>query len=113
MDAILSELLKQAPALGVLVYLVIRFLSHLTELSVRVDKAEETRTKTLTTLGDTCHDFQKEIHNDMRTTVKEVAACVTKSTEVIAQNSLILQQSKEHTEKLLTHIPPKKTRDTD
>lgn len=90
------ELLKQVPALGVLVYLVMTFLrnietrdkeylDHLSGLeSRRVDESDK-RSEAIRHLGDQCHAFQLDLNQKMGVTLGKVSDSMDRNTEVLGQ----------------------------
>lgn len=78
MEQILIEAAKQAPALVVLAWIVYTFLKYLKEYA-------EGQAVSLGNLGDTCHAFQREMHESNATILTSVRTTLDKTNEVLGR----------------------------
>jgi hypothetical protein len=60
------EVLKQVPSLGVLIWIVARFLSHMKEMESARNEIDTKRDEHLETLGSGCHEFQERMWSEAR-----------------------------------------------
>lgn len=76
MEQLWLEVVKQAPSLGVLAWLVYTFLA-----------AQEKRDQKLTELGNACHEFQLGISEARREESKHVSEVIDRNTQALTANT--------------------------
>ena len=81
------ETAKQAPSLCVLVFLVLVFLKHLKEDGDRRERLEQQREASLRALGDSCHEFQKEMSVKSAETITRNTTALERNTEALGWHS--------------------------
>lgn len=83
MDELFTEAIKQVPALGVLVFIVIKFLAFIRETEVA-------RSSSLEALGDTCHAFQERLGAATQKVIDRNSEALEKNTEAMIRIEVIL-----------------------
>lgn len=76
MEQLWLEVVKQAPSLGVLSWLVYTFLS-----------AQQKRDEQLKELGSTCHEFQLSISDAYKANIKGVSETIDRNTVALSANT--------------------------
>ena len=77
---ILTEAVKQLPALVVLVGLVLKFLAFIKESEDRCEKSEASRLEALKHLGDACHRSQTDMMERYEDTMSKVTEALDRNT---------------------------------
>jgi len=79
--AFLSEAARQIPAVAVLVFVVIKFLSHIRESDRARERMESARIKAMENLGSACHSFQESLAERHETLVSRVTTALDRNTD--------------------------------
>lgn len=66
---VITEVVRQVPALAVLTWIVYKFLAHLRAGDEASAKRDADRTAAIEHLGETCHAFQKELSSRVQTSL--------------------------------------------
>lgn len=106
-EEILKEAVKQVPALVVLVgvvgFLVIKFLGFIKESEDRREKSESARTEALATLNDQCHKQQSGMMQRYEAAMSDVTKALDRNSSAMGRASEALTR----TEDWLSHLEGK------
>ena len=91
-DQWLIEAVKQAPALGVLVWIVFAFLKNLKDLQDSHDKIEAEKTSAIRNLGELCHSFQRDIGAKYDANLLRMSSALDRNTEALGRNTEAINQ---------------------
>lgn len=83
--AFLSEAARQIPAVAVLVFVVIKFLSHIRESDRARERLESARIKALENLGSACYSFQESLAERHETLVSRVTTALDRNTDALGR----------------------------
>jgi hypothetical protein len=106
-EEVLKEAVKQVPALVVLVgvvgFLVIKFLGFIKESEDRREKSESARTEALAVLNDQCHKQQSGMMGRYEAAMANVTAAMDRNSAAMGRASEALSR----TEDYLSHLEGK------
>jgi hypothetical protein len=106
-EEVLKEAVKQVPALVVLVgvvgFLVIKFLGFIKESEDRREKSETARTEALAVLNDQCHEHQSGMMGRYEAAMANVTAAMDRNSAAMGRASEALSR----TEDYLSHLEGK------
>lgn len=106
-EEVLKEAVKQVPALVVLVgvvgFLVIKFLGFIKESEDRREKSESARTEALAVLNDQCHKQQSDMMGRYEAAMANVTAAMDRNSAAMGRASEALSR----TEDYLSHLEGK------
>ena len=106
-EEVLKEAVKQVPALVVLVgvvgFLVIKFLGFIKESEDRREKSESARTEALAVLNDQCHKQQSDMMDRYESAMASVSDALRSNSAAMGRASETLSR----TEDYLSHLEGK------
>lgn len=106
-EEVLKEAVKQVPALvvlvGVVTFLVVKFLGFIKESEERREKSETARTEALKHLGDACHKQQSDMMERYEAAMGNVTEALDRNTAAMSRTSDVLDR----TEDWLAHLKGK------
>jgi hypothetical protein len=85
-DGLLERVATQVPALAVLGFIVIKFLQHLKDDRTSRDSEASRFSSTITTIGDSCHEFQREIQEDFKATMRDNSAAMRENAKALTES---------------------------
>lgn len=85
-ETFLTEMLKQAPIVAALVYMVVLFLKHIRESDTVRETLLSKRDEALSRLGDNCHEFQRSMATRNDETFVRMADAMDRNTEALGRN---------------------------
>jgi hypothetical protein len=85
-DGLLERVATQVPALAVLAFIVLKFLSHLKDDRASRDQEGQRFSNSIQTLTSDCHGFQREIQSDLKAAMKDNAQAMRENATALAES---------------------------
>lgn len=90
---LVGEAAKQIPAVAAILFLTVKFLSHLSREARSRDKLDEARHDALEKLGDNCHNFQMDLLQKNSNAFQKVADSIEQNTSVLGRAIEVLNRA--------------------
>jgi hypothetical protein len=92
MDPNWSDFAKQLPIAAAMLWMFVRFLSHLKELEAARQSVDADRNKSITALGDNCHAFQRDLAVANAKVIERVVSVIERNTETLGATHAVTER---------------------